>query len=143
MLPRRYRLKKSKDIQKTLKFGRKIETPQIKISVLENVLENTPSKFNTLILQNYDSSGRFLDENIPKSNGPTLNKNSFAKLTVIISAKMGKAHDRNKFKRRVRNLMRQFIQTNKNTWVVISSRKLAKDIDYSLLQKDLQLIAKN
>lgn len=67
-----------------------------------------------------------------------LNKDlSNPKLGIIISSKIAKAHQRNKFKRQIREIFRlNQYKLDKNIEICIRAKKISKDLKYQDLEKD-------
>ena len=64
------------------------------------------------------------------------------RIAVSVSKKYGHAFERNKAKRRVRNIMREYVGTIKNYDLVIVVKNVAKEKEYNELKKEIQFLIK-
>ena len=64
------------------------------------------------------------------------------RIAVSVSKKYGQAFERNKAKRRVRNIMREYVGTIKNYDLVIVVKNVAKEKEYNELKKEIQFLIK-
>jgi len=142
MLPDKHRLKKSKDIQKVLRYGEKFDFENLKVFVYKKDPLKSKQNFDSKFLQSYDTEGNFIGINAPLNQKITNNVKYPSKLTVIISAKQGKAHDRNKFKRRIRNLLRTNVMKSENQWIIVSAKSNSKNITNQNLKNELAMFTK-
>jgi len=137
MLANNNRLKKSKDIVNTLKFGKRYDTLFCKITIYSPP-QNTKAK----IYQNYDKFGKFLGNAQPSDQKPSEKIGIESKLCIIVSAKQGKAHDRNKFKRRVKYILKSDLKSLQNLNIIVAPKSNinSKTISFTELKKDLEFI---
>lgn len=64
------------------------------------------------------------------------------RIAVSVSKKYGHAFERNKAKRRVRNIMGEYVGTIKNYDLVIVVKNVAKEKEYNELKKEIQFLIK-
>lgn len=64
------------------------------------------------------------------------------RVAISVSKKYGHAFERNKAKRRVRNIMRKYVGTIKNYNLVIVIKNVAKETKYIELEKEIHFLIK-
>ncbi len=138
MLPKSNRIKTEKEFRQIFRNSRKFETEHFKIFVQNLDTPNIPQANLNKIKSMYDENGKFIGSN--NSNiQPTQNiskVNQSGKLGVIISAKFGKAHDRNKCKRRIRNLLHHYVKKNSLN-IVVQVKGNIKDLEFEKLKSEI------
>lgn len=72
----------------------------------------------------------------------TLNKEINAKVAISVSKKYGKAFERNKAKRRVREIIRPYLSLFNNKKVVIVVKTNSKDVEFNILKEELLILMK-
>lgn len=72
----------------------------------------------------------------------TLNKEINAKVAISVSKKYGKAFERNKAKRRVREIIRPYLSLFNNKKVVIVVKTNSKDVEFDVLKEELLILMK-
>lgn len=72
----------------------------------------------------------------------TLNKDINAKVAISVSKKYGKAFERNKAKRRVREIIRPYLSLFNNKKVVIVVKTNSKDVEFNVLKEELLILMK-
>lgn len=72
----------------------------------------------------------------------TLNKEINAKVAISVSKKYGKAFERNKAKRRVREIIRPYLSLFNNKKVVIVVKTNSKDVEFNVLKEELLILMK-
>ncbi|WP_372370885.1 ribonuclease P protein component [Candidatus Uabimicrobium sp. HlEnr_7] len=96
------------------------------------------SDFSNVFLKKRSHSGRFLRCYYRK------NSLSVTRIGIVVGRKYGKAHERNKFKRIVREAFRLYDQQNFPMDIVILPLKRNKSLQYEDLSKDIwQLLRKS
>lgn len=126
------RITKSKEIQIVLKFGKKYDGNFVNI-YSQRIETPIPE-----IMSRYDKDGKFIES----AEGMIDSKPSelFARFNVIISAKFGLAHERNLFKRRVRNILRQNQAALKQQNVIVVAKTNISTLSYKDLYNELDRI---
>lgn len=71
-----------------------------------------------------------------------LNKEINAKVAISVSKKYGKAFERNKAKRRVREIIRPYLSLFNNKKVVIVVKTNSKDVEFDVLKEELLILMK-
>lgn len=145
MLPKSNRIKTEKEFKQVFRNSKKIETEHFKIFIQNVEAYHDKPRINIQKIKSmYDESGKFVG-NVSESqsnNEPSkslVKPNQIGKLGVIISAKFGKAHDRNKCKRRIRNLLNHYVKEN-NVNIVIQVKSNIKDFEFDKLKTELDII---
>lgn len=72
----------------------------------------------------------------------SLDKKINAKVAISVSKKYGKAFERNKAKRRVREIIRPSLSLFNNKKVVIVVKTNSKNIDFNILKEELLILMK-
>lgn len=72
----------------------------------------------------------------------SLDKKINAKIAISVSKKYGKAFERNKAKRRVREIIRPSLSLFNNKKVVIVVKTNSKNIDFNILKEELLILMK-
>lgn len=141
MLPRIHRLTKTKEINNALRFGRKFNTKSFTISVVQN--QPSPKLQNPLIVSQYDKEGNFLGKQDNANFQIKKEKITHnGKLCIIVSTKYGKANKRNLLRRRIRNILREFV-LNSELSTVIQVKKGTKLLEFKEIEFELTEIFKN
>lgn len=139
MLKKRNRLKTEKDFLQVLRFGKKIDLADISIYIYQNRSSLPSSSID--FKQMYDEFGNFIGSSITSTmNSGRLKIDNQSKIGIIVSTKNGKAHDRNKFKRRVRNIMRKYISETQSEYIIIKAKGKLVDVTFDAVFYQIQKV---
>lgn len=134
MLPKPNRVKTEKEFKQVFRNSKKFETEHFKIFIQK--VENNSVANIQKIKSMYDENGKFVGSEANKLEISNKTKSQSGKLGVIISAKHGKAHDRNKCKRRIRNLLYPYIKNN-SVNLVIQIKANIKNLEFERLREEV------
>jgi ribonuclease P protein component len=125
MLPKANRLRTDRDFKSIFHKGLRYQNDYFKTFV---VRYSNPSISD--LKSFYDKDGNFLNDK------PTV-VNSKGRLGIIISAKHGKAHDRNKFKRFIRSTLREYVMS-RNISIIIQVTRNISGLKSEFIKADIE-----
>ncbi len=128
MLKKQYRINDSKRIKKIIHNGNKIEFPYMDIYLFNEASSHSLKNL-------YDENGNFIPQKL-QSFPEQVHK---VNLCIIASAKTGKSHDRNLFKRRIKFVVLSIVDSQYE-YIVVRAKSKLKDIKFEQIKSDLTKI---